>query len=113
MKQKLNETPISAVEVKHTLEKIREKEGELNYRAGKTYEYLEQFAKLSSKKAKELFEALTKLEIPRMKEQHIVKLIDVLPTTAKDVKTVLQGYAVTVTNENLDKIASTIAEHTK
>ncbi len=113
MKQKLAEVPISAAEVKHTLDSIKEKEGELNYRAGKTYEYLEQFAKLTPKKAKELFDAITKLGIPRIKEPHIVKLIDVLPTTAKDVKIVLQGYAVTVTNENLDKIAATIAEFVK
>ena len=110
MKQKLTETPMTAVEVKETLEKIKAKEGELNYRAGKTFEYLEQFAKLGPKKAKELYEKLQKLAIPRVKEQHIVKLIDVMPKTAKDVKTVLQGYAVTVTNDNLDKIASTIAE---
>lgn len=104
---------MTSSDVKHTLEKIKEKEGELNYRAGKTYEYLEQFAKLNPKKSKELFEALTKLEIPRVKEQHIVKLIDVLPTTGKDVKVALQGYAVTITNENLDKIAATIAEFAK
>ncbi len=110
MKQKIQETPISAAEVKEILDTIKAKETELNYRAGKTFEYLEQFAKLSATRAKELFAAITKLGIPRIKEPHIIKLIDVLPVTAKDVKIVLQGYAVTVTNDNLDKIASTIAE---
>jgi DNA-directed RNA polymerase subunit F len=113
MKQKLAETPMTSVEVKETLEHIKTKEGELNYRAGKTFEYLEQFAKLTPKKAKDLFKKLQDLAVPRIKEQHIVKLIDVMPKTAKDVKTVLQGYAVTVTNENLDKIAATIAEFVK
>jgi DNA-directed RNA polymerase subunit F len=111
MKQKLAETPLSISDVRHTLAAIKEKEGELNYRAGKTYEYLEQFAKLDAKEAKKLADELTKLEIPRVKEQHIIKLIDVLPTTAKDVKTVLQGYAVTVTNDNLQKIADVIVKY--
>lgn len=110
MKQKLTETPISMAQVKHALDGVKEKEGELNYRAGKTFEYLEQFGKLTPKQAKDLAEELTKLAIPRIKEQHIMKLIDVLPTTAKDVKTVLQGYAVTVTNDNLQKIADAITK---
>ena len=112
MKQKIiTETPIAMAKVKQALVAIKALEGELNYRAGKTFEYLEQFAKLDAKKAEELEHALTKLNIGRVKEQHIIKLIDVLPTTAKDVKTVLQGYAVTITNENLDKIAAKIAEY--
>ena len=113
MKQKLTETPISISQVKEALTAVKDKEGELNYRAGKTFEYLEQFAKLSQKEAHKLAEELTKLAIPRIKEQHIMKLIDVMPTTAKDVKTVLQGYAVTVTNDNLQKIADTIAAAVK
>ncbi len=114
MKQKIiMETPISMSDVKETLTAIKEKETELNYRAGKTFEYLEQFAKLSPKEAKDLSKKLTDLNVPRLKEQHIIKLIDTLPTTAKDVKVVLQGYAVTITNENLDKIAQTIAEFVK
>ena len=113
MKQKLTETPICIAEVKEHLTAIKDKEGELNYRAGRAFEYLEQFSKLSVKDAKALMKAITELNVPRLKEQHIVKLVDVLPTTAKDVKTVLQGYAVTVTNENLDKVAAAISEYVK
>lgn len=112
MKQKIiTETPINMSEVKQTLDAIKEKEGELNYRAGKTFEYLEQFSRLNAKQAKKLVEEITKLDIPRLRENHIAKLLDVRPTTGKDVKTVLQGYAVTITNDNLDKIASAIVEH--
>jgi DNA-directed RNA polymerase subunit F len=109
--QIIKETPMTIYEVKDELTKIKDSEGELSYRAGKTFEYLEQFAKLDIKKAKALFDALEKLEIPRLRDVHIAKLVDVLPTTDNDVKTVLQGYAVTVSQDNLKKLASTIEEH--
>ena len=112
MKQKIiTETPISIAEVKQTLDSIKEKEGELNYRAGKTFEYLEQFSRIDAKQAKKLSDALVALEIPRLRDNHIAKLVDIRPMKGKEVKTVLQGYAVTITNDNLDKIAKAIQEH--
>ena len=63
---------------------------------------------VTNPKAKELEEKLTKLNVPRLKEQHIHKIIDVLPTTVKDLKVVLQGYTLTVNNDNMKKIADTV-----
>ena len=109
----LSETPTNASDVKKMLEDIREHDKELTFRAQRTLEHLEAAAVIAPKKAKEIENALAKLEIPRMKEQHIHKLIDVLPKTQDDVKLILQGYALTVTNENCKKIADTIAEIAK
>jgi DNA-directed RNA polymerase subunit F len=106
----LSETPTNASEVKQLLEQIQEHDKELGFRAQRTLEHLQAASPLPAKKAKELENALAKLDIPRLKEQHIHKLIDLTPTTMEDVKTILQGYAVTVTNENCKKIAETIAE---
>lgn len=105
----LSETPVTMAEVREVLEK--DKEG-LNFRAQKTLEHLQQFAPLPKKKAFELLEELKKLEVPRLREQHLIKLVDVLPTTEADVKVVLQGFAVTVTAENMKKIADTILPYT-
>jgi len=109
----VSESATNAAEVKKHLEQAREKDKELGFRAQRTLDHLESIGTLSQKKAKELETALAKLEIPRMKEQHIHKLIDVLPKTADEVKLILQGYALTVTNENCKKIADTIAEIAK
>ncbi len=109
----LSESATNSAEVKKILEQIKEKDKELGFRAQRTLDHLESTGTLSQKKAKELENALTKLEIPRMKEQHVHKLIDTLPKTADDVKMILQGYALTVTNENCKKIADTIAEIAK
>jgi DNA-directed RNA polymerase subunit F len=109
----ISESPTNSAEVKKVLESIKDKDKELGFRAQRCLDHLESIGAISAKKAKELEEALAKLEIPRMKEQHIHKLIDVLPKTADDVKLILQGYALTVTNENCKKIADTIAEIAK
>ena len=62
------------------------------------------------KKADELYGKLEGLKIPRLKELHLKKIIDVMPKSAKEVKVVLQGYTVTVKQEHLKKIADTVAE---
>jgi DNA-directed RNA polymerase subunit F len=109
----LSESPTNGSEVKQILEKIQEHDKELSFRSQRTLEHLQAVKTLGLKKSKELEEALGKLDIPRMKEQHVHKLIDALPATAEDVKIILQGYALTVTNENCKKIADAIAEFAK
>lgn len=106
----LEKTPTNIVEVKAALEKIKETEPELNFRAAKTEEYAQDFAKVTPKQAKELFDKLKVLEIPRIREAHIHKLIDVMPTSEKHVKIVLSSYNVTPTAENCKKLADTITE---
>lgn len=111
MKTKIvNETSVSFAEVKQILEHNKELHGELSFTAQKAYDYLEQFSHLDKKKTDELFKKLTALEIPRLKEMHINKLIDILPKDQRDVRTILQAYSVTVSNENLKKISDVIGE---
>ncbi|MBI4141912.1 hypothetical protein HY484_03235 [Candidatus Woesearchaeota archaeon] len=109
----ISETPVGLHEVKEELLRVKSRDNELSFRAQKTVDYLEQVVSIAPAKLKELLQKLAKLEVPRLKEQHLLKLVDVLPTTQKDVKTVLQGYAVTVTNDNLKKIAETISDVNK
>ncbi|MBW3002166.1 hypothetical protein KY338_03345 [Candidatus Woesearchaeota archaeon] len=107
--QILSETPVTAAEVKDELKKIKKEHKELNFRAQKTEDYLNQIVS-DSKKTAELVKKLEALKIPRLREHQIAKLADIMPITEKDVKFVLQGYAITVTKENMSKIAKTIAE---
>jgi DNA-directed RNA polymerase subunit F len=105
----LNETPISMSEVKSELSRIKKRDEELNFRSAKTEEYLNQFSPLSSAKVEELKKKLEGLKIPRLKPEHIVKIIDILPGTLDDVKAFLQGQTITVTQENQKKIADAVA----
>ena len=102
----LNEIPVSMAQLKEELERIKKRDKELNFRAAKTEDYLNQV--VSIKNSEELFKKLNALNVPRLKEQHVHKIIDVLPTTVDDLKVVLQGYTLTVNNANLKKIVETI-----
>ncbi len=108
----IEEKPVSMAELKAEITKIKKK-GELNFRAEKTEEYLNQFTILDSKKAAELRAKLDKLKIPRLKEEHIVKIMDLLPGSVEELKSTLSGYTVTITNDNLKKIAEAIKEFRK
>jgi len=108
----LEETPVTMSALKDELKKIKKRDEELNFRAEKTEEYLQQFEVLKDKDAKELYKKIEDLEIPRLRPEFIVKFIDILPATQEEVKLVLQGATVTVTKENLKRIADVIKEHT-
>lgn len=103
----LSETPISIAEVKDELAKIKKRDAEVNFRVGKTEEYVQLFT-LEEKKEKELVKKIEDLGIARFKKEHIIKLVDLMPKNAEEVKIVLQGYTVTVTPENMKKIADII-----
>ena len=102
------ETPINIYTLKKELERIKKRDGELNFRANKTEEYLNQVA--SAKDADELFSKLTKLDIPRLKEQHINKIIDIAPRTVSELKVILQAYTISINNESMKKIVDAISE---
>jgi len=105
----INEEPMSISDVKAALSAIKKRDKELTFRGNKTEEYVSQFSDLDGKKTAELSEKLAKLNIPRLKELHIKKIVDILPRTTNDVKVVLQGYTVTVKVDHLKKIADTVA----
>ena len=102
------EQPLMMAELKEELKNIKKRDEELNFRAEKTQEYLDQFTVLKEKEAKDLFKTIEALDIPRMKPEHIVKIIDIMPTSADEVKSVLQGYTITVSKDNLKRIADAI-----
>lgn len=104
----LGEKSINMSELKEEIARIKKSGKELNLRVQKTEEHLNIFMPLSAQKGKELFDKLTKLNIPRLKEIHINKIIDTLPTNVNELKAVLQPYALTISNENLNKIAEIV-----
>lgn len=106
--QVVSETPIDIYILKKELEKIRKRDNELNFRANRTEEYLQQIAGV--KNADELFNKLVQLNIPRLKEHHVHKIIDIAPSTVNELKVVLQGYTITLNNDSMKKITDTISE---
>ena len=107
----LSETPIDTYQLKEELLKIKKRDKELNFRAQKTEDHLVQI--LTHKGAEQLFDKISKLNISRLREQQIHKIIEILPTTPKDLKVVLQGYTVSVSTENIKKIVDEINKFLK
>ena len=104
----ISEQPMNMYALKRELQAIKKKGKELDFRETKTEEYLNQVA--STKDADKLFEKIINLKIPRLREAQIHKIIDLLPTTTKDVQIILQGYVTTINKEGIKKIVDTINE---
>lgn len=82
MKQFLEEQPVSLSEVKEVLTK-RAKDGEPTYEQNKTMEYVKEFAKMTPVKSREAAQKLVGLGIDN---RQAVKIVDILPKDADDMK---------------------------
>ena len=106
----LEKTPISLNELKQELESIQKRDKELGFRAGKTLEYANAFTTLSKTAHNDLKKKLEALEIPRFKEEHIAKVLDMLPKSVAELDVIIQGYTLTVSKENKTKVIETVKE---
>ncbi|MFT7615294.1 MAG: DNA-directed RNA polymerase subunit F [Candidatus Woesearchaeota archaeon] len=109
----LSETSLNVVEVKKEIASIKKRDEELGLRSQRCEEYINQFAKLTQKAASEIKEKITSMEVPRMKEEYVNKLIDIMPVNEEDIKVVLSGYGVTVNKDNLKKINDVLDDFRK
>jgi len=109
----ISEEPMTLVEVKEYLKKLKEKNIELGFRAAKTEEYLNQITLLDKKTAAELKEKLEALKITRLKPAMIAKIIDLVPKTPDDLKVILQGFQSSVSAEDMKKIITVINDVVK
>ena len=107
----ISEEPMSMFELKAEVKKIKKRDKELGFRVGKMEEYLNIFVTLSSKQEKELEEKIRKLKVPRLKDEHIKKIVDILPVNIDQLKVILQGYTLTVTQDNMKKIMAVVSEY--
>jgi DNA-directed RNA polymerase subunit F len=104
----ISETPISSYQLKDELDKIKKRDKELNFRSEKSEEHLISLSSAQNKDS--VYDKIEKLKIPRLKEQHIRKILDTMPTSLKDIKLILQGYTVNINNDNLNKIIDILAK---
>ena len=107
----LEEQQVPCFEVKEDIKKIKKRDAELNFRVQKTEEYLNVFISISAKEGRELVKKLQDLKIPRLHDNHIFKIVDILPATIEELKVVMQGYTLTINNDNLKKIAAIVKDY--
>jgi len=102
------ETPISIYDLRKEMKIIKKRDEELALRAGKVEEYINHFAILKDSDAASLEKEITDLEIPRLKDVHIKKILDLLPVSVEELKVILHGYTLTVSKENMQKVIDAV-----
>lgn len=104
----ISEQPMSLSELKVEIDKVKRQEKEPSMRVTKVEDYLNSMYPLDPEKEKELIEAVKKLDVPRLKDQHLAKIADLPPHTLDDLKVIMQGYAISISVENMKKIVETV-----
>ncbi len=108
-----DEKTMSMPELKQEIEKIRKRNAELGLRSAKTDEYLKMFVELSPKQGEELKKKLEGLKLSRLKDMHINKIIDLMPITKDDLKLILQGFEVSLSSDDLEKVVEAVKSFVK
>ncbi len=107
----MQEVPVPLSLIKEELVRVKERDGELNFRGVKCEEYLATFVKLSYADTQKLIEELKGLGVPRMGDDIVIKVVDLLPKSVDDLKVILQAYHVTITKENIQKIVDVVSKY--
>ncbi|MBS1266492.1 MAG: hypothetical protein MAG795_00459 [Candidatus Woesearchaeota archaeon] len=106
----ISEEAISLYDLKKQVTKIKKRDKELGFRVTKVDDYLNDYIVLKQKEYKELEKNLNSLDVPRIKDKHIKKIMDLLPKTVDQLKIIIQGYALTVSQKNMKKIVKVVKE---
>jgi DNA-directed RNA polymerase subunit F len=100
---------ISLSEVKNILKKIEKERNELTYEQRIALEHANKFSKFTTQKVKELIDDLMKLEF--IEEAHIYKILDLLPKTDEDIKTIFAKERINIDDDKINKILNIINKY--
>lgn len=103
-----DENYVSWAKAKKILEK-KGKEKELGYEQKNALEFLRKFSKMSEKKASEMAEELSK--IGRLKEKHIIMVMDMMPKTQDELRVLFANEIVSPTEDEKKKILSVVKKY--
>ena len=114
VKQVISEEILTLSEVKKLLEDIREERSredkELGYELRKAISHAEMFAKLEPEKSREFMNELLKLE--KMKPEIAVRIVDILPLTNDEVRSIYAKERYTLSEKELKDIIELVIKYT-
>ena len=96
---------VSWADAKKILDK-KAKDRELGYEQKNALEFLKKFSKLPEKKAAEMAEELGKLG--KLKEKHIVMIVDMLPKEMEELRVLFANEIITLSEEERKKILAVV-----
>ena len=106
----VEENTVCLTDVKEIIDKVEKRDKELNYRSNKAKEFLESFPVLSKAKREELKKKLVGLDLTRLKEEYINKIIDYPPQDVNDLKVVLLAYPLSLPKKDQDSIIGAVKD---
>lgn len=111
----IEEKPLTLTEVSEQLDQIQKRDRELNFRASRVRDYINLFiTKKDLERSKKLREELENANIPRLKDKHIVKILDFMPQSIDELKLLFMGdQTLILKQEELEKILSIIKNEGK
>ncbi len=89
----------------------KEESQELTYREDKVKEFLKRHSKLSYEDFVKAKEEILSLEIPRLEELHIIKILDIMPKTGTELRAIVSHSGVILVDENSQKILDTLKKY--
>ena len=111
--QFIEQKPLTLGEVKSAIEQAEKRDKELGFLSNKTKEYLDNFTVLNASKKEAFTKKLVDLNVTRLREEHIAKIIDFLPKTGNELKVLLQGYNLSLSKKDQDSIIEVVAGFAK
>jgi len=99
--------PLSMLEVKEMLKDKDQEETKIKA----VMAYIKKFSKIKPEKAKALKKELIELNIIKLKNRHISKIIDILPEDTDDLKKIFVGEDITLDQNESNNILSVVKKH--
>ncbi len=111
--QFIEQRSLSLSHVKEITKEFEERDKELGFFSTRVKEYVQEFVTLSQSQEQKLYKKLQGLELTRLKEEHIAKIIDFLPRDANELKIVLSAYPLSIPKKDQDAIVAALTEFLK
>lgn len=104
----ISKNPITLVELKSRIDTIVKSKEDSSVRVTRVQEYLQDFVEISLEDAEQMKAKINALEIQRLKERIVIKIIDTQPKTVDELKILFTGENVTLKQEDLVKILEVV-----
>ena len=110
-KEIISEDVIPIAKVKGILSSRAEKI-ELGYEQGISLDYANKFSKMETEDVEKASEELTK-NVPRLKKENIVKIVDIVPEDKKDLEVLFSKERLILDEEEINAILEVMAKYKK
>ena len=105
-----SEETVSNSEVYKLLEE-KSRSGELTYREEKILEHMKNFSKIKFEDFKKAKEELISLEIPRLDDENINKILDIMPKNGTEIRAIVGNSGTVIVDENINKILEVLKKY--